>query len=227
MATSRGTFEFLVLNVYDGRIRINFFFFISFHPAAQFCHFLNPQSKGRWSAHYWNVCCLFPSGLELSASCVGIVRFISLHTPREQDRSPCNTAACTLPTPTIPLTDSRHGLLKHTTWSSLFNYLISLHSTTDRLFVFIFFPWTSHLINYQTLFFLQSMEITRFLPIWKRKLQDAVSFSEVPKRSLLPQSFQSHGNLAISLFIPPSRFPVKFLLEYHKSFEIWFGSPFL
>lgn len=206
MATSRGAFEFLVLNVYDGRIRINFFFFISFHPAAQFCHFLNPQSKGRWSAHYWNVCCLFPSGLELSASCVGIVRFISLHTPREQVRSPCNTAACTLPTPTIPPTDSRHGLLKHTTWSSLFNYLISLHSTTDRLFVFIFFPWTSHLINYQTLFFSSIDGNNKISANLKKKIarcsqfqwsSQTLSASSVLSKSREPGNFPFHSPLPL------------------------------
>lgn len=96
---------------------------------------------------------------------------------------------------------SRHNCLKHTTWSSLFNCLISLHSTTDRLFIFIFSMNKS--FNNQTLFFSSIDGNTIFLPIWKRKSEDAVSISEVPKCSLLPQFLQSHRNPAISLFIPP------------------------
>lgn len=101
-----------------------------------------------------------------------------------------------------PSSPSRHHGLKHTTWSSLFNCLISLHSTTDRLFIFIFSMNKS--FNYlPDTFFSSTDGNTIFLPIWNRKLQDAVSVSKVPKCSLLPQSWPSHRNLAISLFIPP------------------------
>lgn len=95
---------------------------------------------------------------------------------------------------------SRHNCLKHTTWSSLFNCLISLHSTTDRLFIFIFSMNKS--FNNQTLFFFNRWKYNISANL-KRKLEDAVSVSEVPKCSLLPQFLQSHRNPAISLFIPP------------------------
>lgn len=98
-----------------------------------------------------------------------VLFFFSTQNLRGKYGSLPNTAAS-------PPPPSRHNYLKHTTWSSLFNCLISLHSTTDRLFIFIF-SMNKSFNYYQTLFFSSTDGKTIFLPIWKRKLQDAVGVS--------------------------------------------------
>lgn len=160
------------------------------------------KSMCLWLTRAWNVHCLFPSGLQFSVCYLHeSFNFFPRTTPEGE---PSFTIQEHRVDPSSP---SRHNHLKHTTWSSLFNCLISLHSTTDRLFIFIFSMNKS--FNYH--FFFSSINgNTVFLPNSKKKIARCSQCQKSPNALCFLSSCKVTGTWQFPFSSHPSHIPVKF-----------------